>query len=155
MTRRERINEVQQWLAENVKVYSSPRVVLLDEFEIDEINYSGTFRVSLDETVLNEKFSFSLGGNGKPELHFPMFHSPLGVPASFLAIKLTDGTTKTIKSLLNSVLPKMKSLGLNLDTGEVVYLTTHSARDRRINNEEFILQMAKITDCEFRVSSAL
>ena len=59
-----------------------------------------------------------------------MFCSPLGAPASYPAVELTDETRSEIQVALESVLPRMKALGVDRDTGEAVYLTTHTDSDR-------------------------
>ena len=152
---REHVKKVQEWLEENVESFPTPGTVTLSAFQIDADRYSGSFFVSLDGNKIPDRFRFGLGSNGKPELFFPMFHSPLGAPASYAAVELTYKTETAIKNLLTEILPKMKPLGLNRGTGEMVLATTHSDSDRIVNKEEYDLIMARISKSDFSASCSI
>ncbi len=113
-----------RWLKANVKRFPTPKVVTLSDFDIDVDDFTGTFKVSLDEQVIDDEFSFEIEGNGSPNLYSPIFHSPLGVPASFPAVQLTTDTENAIESALAHLLPRLRPLGLNKATGEEIDMTT-------------------------------
>jgi len=58
-----------------------------------------------------------------------MFTSPLGVPASYAAIRITSNTHNAISEALKKAFPKLKPLGRNRDTGiEITYQSPIEAR---------------------------
>lgn len=118
----EHVQAVWRWLDEHVLVFDTPRQITLFDLHADAERYQGSFRLKLDETVLDatrleDPFTFSLGQNGKPSWGPPMFWSPLGAPASYAAVTLTEATEQAIQSLLERLLPRMLPLGLNRETG--------------------------------------
>lgn len=124
-----------RWLKANVKTYPTPEIVTLSDFEIDLDDLSGTFRVALDRQALDYEFSFEIQGNGTPNLFWPMFHSPLGVPASYAAVDITDETESAIEMALSHLLPRLRPFGLNRDTGKSIDMTT-SIEDRMLEPEK-------------------
>jgi hypothetical protein len=111
---------LKRWLAANVKEYPMPVVINLSGFKADIDDLSGSFNVCLDDQQVDSDFSFEIDGAGAPILYFPMFNSPLGVPASFAAVQLTDDTESAIKLGLAYVLPRLRPFGLDKETGELV-----------------------------------
>lgn len=152
MNTQEHIRKVQDWLDENVRVYETPETVTVCEFVRKLGAYSGSFHLRLDDVALAESFSFGLGNDGRPELFFPVFHSPLGAPASYSAVRLTQETVASTENLLGAILPKMKPLGLNRETDEMVFATTHSELDRVVVMSEYKAAMARIFDPDFEAS---
>lgn len=153
MNSKKHIQAVQSWLDENVVVYATPKAIEISGFQLGPNTYRGSFQVALDGVNIPEQFSFGLGSNGKPELYIPMFHSPLGAPASYARVELGDETVLAIKNLLASVLPEMKSLGFNRNTGEMIFRTTHSDSDRIVNQAAYEECMGHISRHEFSASS--
>ena len=149
MERDEHIQAVNKWLDDNVLVCETPTAVDISDFQLRPDSFSGSFQVALDGVKLSDRFSFGLGGNGKPDLFFPMFHSPLGAPASYAAVELTSETALAIKRLLESALPKMKALGYNRATGEMVFRTTHSDSARIVDKAAYEECMKQISQKEF------
>ncbi len=49
-----------------------------------------------------------------------MFHSPLGVPASFAAVSLAGRTEAAIDAALNFLIPRLRPCGLDRETGELI-----------------------------------
>lgn len=105
------LEDVQDWLKANVKQYADPMRITLYGFEIDWKTFSGSFRLKLDDVVVAEKFTFSPEASGKPTFYMPMIHSPLGVPASYAAISITEKTNIAIETALRNVIPRLKPLG--------------------------------------------
>ena len=64
----------------------------------------------------------------------PIFVSPLGAPASYSAVDMTDNTSKAILEGLKLTFPKLKPCGKNRDTG--IEITYHSPISDRISAEE-------------------
>ena len=155
MNTEEHIKAVWKWLDENVQVFETPQSVTVSNFQIKTSRFSGSFDVHLDDVKLSERFSFGLGAHGKPDLFFPMFHSPLGAPASYVAIELTPQTTSAIKELLADVLPKMKALGLNRETGELIFHTTHTDFDRVIDKVGYEPHIGRVTASDFSKTRSL
>ncbi len=110
--------EIQQWLDDNVQSYPTPKTVTLSDFDINWEELSGSFQLGLDEHRLERRIRFSLDASGRTEFQFPMFHSPLGVPASYKAIELTEETQGAIRQGLQDTIPRVMGLGLNRNTGE-------------------------------------
>ena len=115
---------VEQWLEDNVKIYHTPATVTLRAFDIDWSCLSGTFSLLLDQVEVPDRFRFSLDIAGRSTFHMPMFHSPLGAPASYCAIELSTQTIAAIQLGLDRTLPKMKPYGRNPVTGQIIDSST-------------------------------
>lgn len=152
MSTEERIEQVSRWLSENTKSFATPTEIVLSDFEIDKVRYSGTFSVSLDSVTIKRRFAFGLDHNGKPRVYTPTFHSPLGAPASYPAVVLTEETLSKISELLSSILPIMKAIGLDKETGEWVLNTTHDVPERIIDREVYEKKMAVASERGFKAA---
>lgn len=97
---------LEQWLNENVQVFTTPQKIKLSEFQIDWKKLSGSFNLSLDGVSAKERVGFSPEVSGKPSLNFPIYHSPLGVPASYSVIEITWETEYCILKQLKMLLPR-------------------------------------------------
>lgn len=115
-----RKEKLQDWLGENVLSPSSPKVVTLSDFEFDSKNFKGSFVLTLDSNVMTERFRFGVQIDGRYEISPPFHISPLGVPASFPKIELTDETKERIEKLINEYFPKMKPLGIDKESGSMI-----------------------------------
>ena len=111
------IEEVRAWLDENVQVFTEPQSVTLSDFVVDWNEFIGDFRVFLDSVELPAKLRFGLNASGKTDFYLPMFHSPLGAPASYAAIELTPKTLEAIKQGLHKTIPHVLGSGINKETG--------------------------------------
>lgn len=152
MSTEERIEQVSRWLSENTKSFATPTEIVLSDCEIDKVRYSGTFSVSLDSVTIKRRFAFGLDHNGKPRVYTPTFHSPLGAPASYPAVVLTEETLSKISELLSSILPIMKAIGLDKETGEWVLNTTHDVPERIIDREVYEQKMAVASERGFKAA---
>ena len=103
-----RRSELKKWLQENVARYTVTSTATLFGFDVDWSTFTGTFRIKFDERICSEQFHFAIGTTGRAECYFPMFHSPLGVPASYPAVEVSDEVYEAIVEGLNSVLPALK-----------------------------------------------
>ena len=145
------IEEVRQWLKENVQVFPEPDKVTLSEFLVNWEEFAGEFRVAFDSVVLSEKLRFDLDPSGKATFYLPMFHSPLGAPASYGAIDISEKTHAAILKGLRQTIPRIKGAGIDRDTGvEITYYTPPSERigedalieERRKVNERYSIEIA-------------
>ena len=118
------IKEVHAWLDKHVRVFAQPKEVILSEFSVNWDDFSGNFRVMLDAVELPVKLKFGLEASGETKFHLPMFHSPLGAPASYAAIDLTPKTLAAIKQGLHQALPRVMAVGSNKVTGQNVPVNT-------------------------------
>lgn len=150
------VEAVMLWLDDHVKTFHTPNAITLYDFHVNPSRYEGTFRLklddfSLDHQILDEPFSFTLGQNGKPNWYSPMFHSPLGAPASFAAVELSEITEQGIQTLLERVLPRMRPLGLDQSTGS---LLTHGATidERMLDHQNYERCFAEITGSQYTLT---
>jgi len=120
------IERVKEWLDENVQVFPEPKSVTLSDFTVSwrKDDFSGSFRVSLDTNAITDKFQFHLQASGKTTFNPPIFHSPLGAPASYSAVELTDKTNRAILKGLHDTFPRLEGLGWDRDTGKEITFDT-------------------------------
>ena len=128
-----RLKDLQVWLAENVIEISEPQEVTLFDFEMNWSKWSGKFKVRFDEFECQDTFGLEMEMTGFPKFYFPMFTSPLGVPASYRAIEITSNTHKAVSEALRLTFPKLKPLGRNRVTG--IEITYQSAVEDRLSKE--------------------
>jgi len=128
-----RLKDLQVWLAENVIEIPEPQEVTLFDFEMNWSKWSGKFKVRFDEFECQDTFGLEMEMTGFPKFYFPMFTSPLGVPASYRAIEITSNTHKAVSEALRLTFPKLKPLGRNRVTG--IEITYQSAVEDRLSKE--------------------
>ena len=94
------VEAVGEWLEENVLVCPEPKIINLSNFRQTEDG--GKFTLTLDSiTVIN-----NIGFNNWPlnsslvAIYMPMHCSPMGAPASYPAVEITNNTKKLIESTL-------------------------------------------------------
>ena len=126
-----------QWLAENVESYKTPGQSDLQITDFDWKSFSGNCKLFFDGIELSSIFDIGLDITGKFGLKPPIFNSPLGAPASYAAIKLTETTYQAINAELNQFLPKMLPYGINHLTGEMIDGSTPIMK-RVIETDSFI-----------------
>jgi hypothetical protein len=78
----------------------------------------------------------------------PLFQSPLGAPASYGAIKLSDDTRSAVDSAVRSLLPRLLPLGINPKTKEWVTRATPLAA-RITDAPAFMAALERIGQPEF------
>ena len=118
------IEQVRRWLEKNVQHYPTPRKVTLSAFEADWDELSGSFRVDFDGVQLPDRLKFGLEASGKTTFYLPMFVSPLGAPASYGAIEITDKAANAISKGLHDTIPRLKGCGTDRETGEPILFHT-------------------------------
>jgi hypothetical protein len=120
----EHLAQVSAWLDENVVSYPTPAAVTLTDIQMNWTELSGSSTLSLDNKVVPDRFVFSLDGTGWLKFFMPMFTSPLGAPASYAAVELTEETRLAMQVGLHILMPKLAGFGLHPRTGEWVHQST-------------------------------
>jgi len=130
----QKIKALKKWLSENVLVIPEPKTVTLYDFQTDWERWRGTFRVHFGKLTTFKTFDYGMLITGHTGFYGPIFTSPLGVPASYAAVEMTEKTGEAITKGLKLTFPKLKPCGKNRDTG--VEITYHSPLSDRISSEE-------------------
>lgn len=146
------IEEVRAWLDKHVIHYPDPETITLFCFEINWETFSGTFKLKFNNVELPFTFNFSPEASGKPTMYLPMLHSPLGVPASYSALSLSDKTISGIEKAMREIIPRLKPLGKDQLTG-VEITSSASAKDRIVDIQilESIKQSIQQKEHTFKV----
>lgn len=121
---------VRAWLKENVLWPRTPSEISISEVEFDWDRLTGSFALSLDGQRLEERFDISIEITGRVKCNPPMFHSPLGAPASYAAVHLDQKTEAAVLRALGLLFPRLRAFGLHKDIGLIVDGLT--PMDRRI-----------------------
>ena len=129
---------VKEWVKENTEIIAEPDTITLSDFSIDWKTFSGKFQIAFDEKVDEDRWSFSLQGNGKTDFYLPEFCCPLGAPVSYPAIKITDMTKKAILKALQETIPPVTPAGL--------YVSVHLSPIRRISFGTLLDAQARVTE---------
>lgn len=118
---KQHLAEIRAWLDENVIVYDNVKSVTMHKFEIDWDKLNGLFFIIVDGQECDMAFRFSsLTATGKTKVCMPMFHSPLGAPASYAAIEISEKIIERMASTLTKAMPTIKPLGLDKVTGKIL-----------------------------------
>ncbi len=151
---RERIEAVRQWLEENVRVYPTPTSITLCNIELDPERFSGTATLLVGDGQPGEDLSLHLGATGWLTYSPPMFHSPLDVPASYIAVELTKNTQRAVSIAVQSLLPRLLSLGLHPFTKEWITIST-PLHQRVLDRNELDVAFARLAQPDFKVIQAV
>jgi len=116
----DRKEQLHNFLRGNVVSPSTPKVIVLSDFEFNFKDFKGSFKLKLDSDVMKERFRFGVQIDGRYEISPPFHISPLGVPTSFPKVELTDETNKKIEKLINDFFPKIKPLGIDKESGSMI-----------------------------------
>jgi hypothetical protein len=150
----ERRREVATWLDENVVAPPRPIQVSIADIEFDWERGSGSFMLSLDSRPLEDRFSLTIGINGKVDFGCPMFISPLGVPASYAAVRLDEDTRHAIERALERTFPEYFAYGRH--KGRRRYVDAYTPLMRRIKDQEQYQQRrAAIDSAGFVISEVV
>jgi len=150
----DKIERLHNFLRGNVVSPSTPKVITLFDFEFDFKEFKGTFKLKLDSDVMKERFSFRVDIDGRYEISPPFIISPLGVPASFPKIELTDETNESIKIIINNFFPRLKPLGIDKESGCMIDRNT-SMIERIIDVQDITRVINKISSDMFELKSEL
>ena len=149
-----KIEKLHNWLRGHVISPSTPKEIVLSNFEFDKDEFSGSFNLTLDNVRFTQIFDFSVDMSGRYQIHPPMHFSPLGVPASYASIELTDETSNSIEKLINQFFPKVKPFGIDKTTDEFIDRNT-SMRQRIINYDELNLALNELLNKNFELRASI
>ena len=150
----EKIEKLRNWLRVHVVSPSTPKVVVLSNIDFDWKGLSGSFNVTLDNLRLISGFRFSVDISGKYQISPPMYVSPMGVPASYPSIELTEETTNEITKLINDFFPKVKPLGIDKETGVFIDRNVPMS-DRVVDREELNWVVDELSTEGFKMRGTL
>ena len=139
---KKQIQEVHAWLDKHVQVFTEPQAVTLSDFSVNWDEFSGDFKATLDSVALPVKLRFGLEASGETKFHLPMFHSPLGAPASYAAIEMTPRTLAAITQGLHQAIPRVMAAGSDKVTGQKTDFATPARQ--RLSAEALKSAMARI-----------
>jgi hypothetical protein len=142
------------WLEDNVFAPPSPKKVTLSHIEFDWESLDGSFRLTLDNLVIKDTFALTIDIAGQIKFCPPMFHSPLGAPASYAAVTLTQATCSTVQKALELLFPKLRGYGLHKETGIEIWAGSPTA-DRVIDDVKFQSCVKALAAPEFQVSETV
>jgi ADP-ribosyl-[dinitrogen reductase] hydrolase len=144
-------HRVEEWLADNITVIREVKSILLCKFTWEPDQYGGRFNVAFDGVEHPDSFMFSLGGSdGYTDMYIPMFHSPLGVPASFEAIRISPRVERAIKNEIRTLFPRIEPFGLNRKTMKETVSGT-PIHERLPDPDALLKTVATISDSEFKI----
>jgi hypothetical protein len=106
-TEKSRHQMYEEFLNQNVQVFSTPQKIKLSEFQIDWESLSGSFNLTLDGVQTKERMGFCPEVSGKPSLVFPVYHAPYGIPSSYSSVRITWETEYCILKQLKILLPRV------------------------------------------------
>ena len=120
-----KIARVENWLVENVRVITQANELTLSDFTYNCKSYNGQFSISVDGEALEGRWRFFLESeDGWPSVTPPMFMSPLGAPASYAAIELSEEIDAALRTKMREIFPRIAPLGRNRKTGVEITMGT-------------------------------
>ena len=143
----DKLENLHSFLRGNVLSPSTPQVITLSNFEFNFKDFKGSFKLKLDSDVMKERFHFGVQIDGRYEISPPFHISPLGVPGSFPKIELTDETNERIEKLINDFFPRLKPLGIDMESGLMI--------DRVIDIQDLTWVINEISTEGFKLSSVI
>ncbi len=126
------IHAVNEWLKANIRVYPEPTHITLRQVQLNPKTLSGSALLLLGNEITGESLSLRMSETGWLTFSVPLFHSPLGAPASYAAIELTTNTQSAVNAAVRSLLPRLMPLGINPKTKE--WVTTSTPLQARISD---------------------
>lgn len=151
---REHIEAVRQWLEKNVRVYPTPASITLCHIALHPERFSGTATLLIGDEQLGEDLSLRMDETGWLTCSLPMFHSPLGAPASYGAIEITEPAQRALSAAVRSLLPRLLPLGLHPVSKEWITTST-PLRQRVLDQAEFDAALERVAQADFRVIQAV
>jgi hypothetical protein len=145
------IAKVEIWLADNVTVIGDVKSVVLTKFTWEQDRYSGHFYIAFDGVEFPNRFRFSIGdSDGRTKIITPMFHSPLGVPASFAAIEISESVYTAIENEIRTLFPRITPFGRDSKTNKETNSRT-PFHERLPDPDALLKTVETITDPKFKI----
>ena len=101
------------------------------------------------DALPGEELNLWMSESGRLTFSPPLFHSPLGAPATYIAIELTANTKQAVTAAVQGLLPKLLPLGINPKTKEWVTTST-PLHDRIVDMADFETAFERITHPDFK-----
>lgn len=147
-SQREHIQAVREWLQKNVRAYSTPSTITLRQIRLDRKELRGEALLLIGDALPGEELTLWMSESGRLTFSPPLFHSPLGAPATYGAIELTKNTEQAVAAAVQGLLPRLLPLGINPKTKE--WVTTSTPLPERITDaSEFNAALERITRVDF------
>ncbi len=145
---RDHVAEVHRWVDANKRVYSDIKTIKLMRVQIDRSDFSGSAELILDDRMPPESLRLSLGGDGWLTYSLPMFHSPLGAPASYTAVVLNEAASRAVACAVRGLLPRVLPFGLHPITKD--WITQSSPLSQRVvSHVDFEAAFARLHEPTF------
>ena len=142
------IQAVQAWLEKNVRVYPTPSRISLRQIQLDFNTLRGEALLFVGDALPGEALTLRMGDDGWLTFTPPLFHSPLGAPATYGAVELTDKTKQAVAAAVQGLLPHLLPFGINPKTKEWVTALI-PLRERVSDSAAFNAALARITHPDF------
>ena len=84
-----------------------------------------------------------------------MFVSPLGAPASYAAIELSDEIDAALRAKMREIFPRIEPLGRNRKTGAEITMGNSTVANRIIDLEGYRNTVSQIENGSLRVTIKL
>ena len=151
---RDHIQAVREWLQKNVRVYPTPSTIALRHIRLDRKELRGEALLLIGNALPGEELTLWMSESGRLTFSPPLFHSPLGAPATYGAIELTKNTEEAVAAAVQGLLPRLLPLGINPKTKE--WVTTSTPLPERITDaSEFNAAFERITHTDFEYVKAV
>ena len=151
---RDHIQAVMEWLEKNVRVYPTPSRISIRQIRLDSNTLRGQALLFVGDELTGEELTLRMGDAGWLTFTPPLFHSPLGAPATYGAIELTDKTTQAVSAAIQGLLPRLLPFGINPKTQEWVTAST-PLRERISDAAELNAALERITHPDFEWSQSV
>jgi hypothetical protein len=145
---RDHIQAVMEWLEKNVRVYPTPSRISIRQIRLDSNTLRGQALLFVGDELTGEELTLRMGDAGWLTFTPPLFHSPLGAPATYGAIELTDKTKQAVAAAVQGLLPRLLPFGIDPKTKEWVTAST-PLRERISDAAEFNAALDRITRPDF------
>ena len=106
------LEAVRQWLSDNVVKIDDAAAIAVVDITYDPQTFRGCFVITADGVLLDGEWRFWLGdADGHTHISPPMFISPLGAPASYEAVEISDEQFASVLAQIRAVFPRIAPLG--------------------------------------------
>lgn len=145
---RDHLEAVKEWLQKNVRFYSTPSTITLRQIRLDRKELKGEALLLIGDALPGEELALWISETGWLTFSPPLFHSPLGAPATYGAIELTKNTEQAVTAAVQGLLPRLLPLGVNPKAKE--WVTTSTPLQERITDVSvFNAAFERITQPDF------
>ena len=149
-SRRDHVQAVMEWLQRNVRVYPTPTSITLRQIRLDRKELRGEAVLLVGDAQPGEELSLWMSETGWLTFSPPLFHSPLGAPATYGAIELTRTTEDAVTAAVRSLLPRLMPLGIHPKTKELITIST-PLHERIVDVPVFDVAFERISQPDFEV----